>query len=135
MKTTIVGVLAMFVACLMAFDVQAQARASFKACLDRASIDSAYYPMRTDNNTTITGVSCRQEGGRVIYVYDNKLDTPKSQLPKNAIDNQKIAIRNMLCTNPSLNTLLQLLDMEYTFYDSSNVFIGTITNRIEDCKK
>jgi hypothetical protein len=43
MKTTIVGVLAEF-ACLMAFDLQAQARAPVKVCLERASIDSAYYP-------------------------------------------------------------------------------------------
>ena len=115
--------------------VQAQARASLKACQERASIDSAQYPQRIDRGTTITGVSCRQAAGRVIYVYDNKLDAPRSRLPNDVIKKQAAAIRSMLCTNPSLTALLKLVDMEYTFYDSADVFVGTITNRIEDCDK
>ena len=120
-------------ACLLAFDVEAQARASFKACVDRASMDSAHYPQRIDRETTITGVGCRQEAGRVIYVYDNALSIQKSKLPKGSLESLKITGRNMVCTNPSLKALLQLVDMEYTFYDSASVYIGTITHRIEDC--
>jgi len=118
-------------ACVIALN--AHARVSLKACIERASMDSVYYPMRIDADTTITGVSCREEGGRVILIYDNKLESPKSKLPKNAIENHKVATRNMLCTNPQLKALLQLVDMEYVFYDSANVFVGIITHRIEDC--
>jgi hypothetical protein len=112
---------------------QAQARASFKACQDRASIDSAQYPQRIDKGTTIMGVSCKQTERRVVYVYDNRLDARRSQLSKDAMKKQAVAIRAMLCTNPSLTALLKLVDMEYTFYDAENVFVGTVTNRIEDC--
>lgn len=118
---------------LLTMPVAAQAKASYTACKERASIDSTQYPQRVDKDTTITGVSCREAEGRVIYVYDNKLDSPRSRLVKNAMKKQAVAIRSMLCTNPSLTALLKLVDMEYTFYDSENVFIGTITNRIEDC--
>lgn len=119
---------------LLTLPVAAQARVSYTACKERASIDSAQYPQRIDNDTTITGVSCRQAKGRIIYVYDNKLDSPRSRLHKNAMKEQAVAIRSMLCTNPSLTAMLKLVDMEYTYYDSKNVFIGTITNRIEDCR-
>lgn len=112
---------------------QAQARASFKACQERASIDSAQYPQRIDKGTTITGVSCKQSEGRVVYVYDNRLDARRSQLSKDAMKKQAVAMRTMLCTNPSLTALLKLVDMEYTFYDAENVFAGTVINRIEDC--
>ena len=118
---------------LLTLPVAAQARVSYKACQERASIDSAQYPQRIDKDTTITGVSCKQAEGRVIYVYDNKLDAPRSQLPKGAMKRKALAIRSLLCTKPSLTALLKLVDMEYTFYDSENKFIGTITNRIEDC--
>lgn len=118
---------------MMAVAGPAQARVSLKACQERASVDSAQYPQRIDKGTTITGVSCRQSAERVVYVYDNKLDARRSQLPKDAMKTQAVAIRTMLCTNPSLTALLKLVDMEYTFYDAENVFVGTVTNRIEDC--
>jgi hypothetical protein len=130
MKKMTICLMAVF---LLTLPVAAQARVSYSACKERASLDSAQYPQRIDKDTTITGVSCRQAEGRVIYVYDNKLDAPRSRLPKNAMKEQAVAIRSMLCTNPSLTALLKLVDMEYTFYDSENVFIGTITNRIEEC--
>lgn len=79
------------------------------------------------------GVSCKQTERRVVYVYDNRLDARRSQLSKDAMKKQAVAIRAMLCTNPSLTALLKLVDMEYTFYDAENVFVGTVTNRIEDC--
>lgn len=133
MKATVVRVMAVL-ACLMVQEGQAQGRATLKACMERASTDSALYPQKIDKDTTIMGVGCREEAGRVVYVYDNQLGVPKSKIPESMLGTQKIAVRNMLCTNPSLKPLLQLVDMEYAYYDSSRVFIGAITNRIEDCK-
>ncbi len=118
----------------LALPVAAQARVSFKQCQERASIDSAQYPQRIDKDTTIAGVSCRQEKGRIIYVYDNKLNVPRSRIPKDAIKEQRIGIRSMLCTNPSLTALLKLVDMEYAYYDVENVFVGSIVVRIGDCR-
>ncbi len=102
--------------------------------MERASTDSALYPQKVDKDTTSMGVGCREEAGRVIFVYDNQMDVTKSKIPKGMLGAQKVAVRNMLCTNPSLKPLLQLVGMEYAYYDSSHVFIGAITNRIEDCK-
>lgn len=112
-----------------------QPRASFKACVERASIDSAQYPQRIDQGTTITGVSCRQVAGRIIYTYDNKLDALKSQLAPDALRTQANTIRTMLCTNPNLTALLKLVDMEYVYYDAANVYVGSLVNRIEDCER
>lgn len=113
--------------------IDVQARVSFKTCVERASIDNTYYPMRIDKITTITGVGCRQDGDKVIYVYENVLDLPKSKIPKTFINETMSAIRTQICTTPSIRELLALVDMEYTYYDSSNIYLGTINNRIENC--
>lgn len=111
----------------------AQPRASHEACVARASTDSALYPQRIDSTTTIIGVSCRQSGGRVVYVYGNKFDVPKSQIPAGAMTKHVATMRAMLCTDPKLTSLLKLIDMEYAFYDVNGVHVSTMTNRIEDC--
>ncbi len=51
------------------------------------------------------------------------------------MERQKVAIKNMICTDPSLKKLLQLVDMEYAYYDEKQRFIGKVTTRIEDCAK
>lgn len=114
---------------------QAQPRATLQACVDRASTDSALYPQRIDRGTTITGVSCREKAGRIVYTYDNKLDTHRSRLAPNALSIQAKSVRTMLCTNPEITALLRLVDMEYVYYDSENFHIGSIVNRIEDCEQ
>jgi len=101
--------------------------------MERASIDSKLYPQRIDKSTTIIGVSCREANGRVIYTYDNKLDLRKAEIGDRAISIQAADIRASLCSDPKLTALLKLVDMEYSYYDSSNVFVGTTMNRIEDC--
>jgi len=101
--------------------------------MERASVDSKLYPQRIDKSTTIVGVSCREANGRVIYSYDNKLDLRKAEIGDQAISIQAADIRASLCSDPKLTALLRLVDMEYTYYDSSNVFVGTTMNRIEDC--
>ena len=128
-------VVAALTVCFSPLGAHSQPRATLRACMERASIDSAMYPQRVDKGTTITGVSCRESAGRVIYVYDNKLDALKSELAPDAIQQQATTIRTMLCTNSQLTILLKLLDMEYVYYDVANVHVGTITNRIEDCHK
>jgi len=118
---------------LAGIKVDAQTRASFKACVERASSDSSYYPQKLDKNTTILGVSCRQEGNRVIYIYENQVGNQLGKLLGADMEKQKAAVRNVACTDPSLKSLLQIVDMEYKYYDSDRVFIGKVTNRIEDC--
>lgn len=128
-------VLLLAAAGVMLFSVAtaAQPRASYEACVARASTDSALYPQRIDSTTTITGVSCRQGAGRVVYVYGNKFDVPKSQIPAGAMKKHAATMRSMLCTDPKLTSLLELVDMEYAFYDVNGVHVSTMTNRIEEC--
>lgn len=119
-------------AATMAF---AQPRATYQACVERASGDSAHYPQRIDRDTTITGVSCRQIAGRVIFTYDNKLDVEKSRVTPAVLKEQATSIRRRLCTDPKATAMLKLVDMEYAYYDSTNAFIGAVLNRIEDCER
>ena len=134
MKSVALSAAAIIATCSIPVVAYGQSRASLRACVERASIDSALYPQGIDRGTVITGASCRESGGRVVYVYDNRLDALKSRLSSNAMETRAIAIRSTLCTNPSLTALLKLVDMKYVYYDAANVYVGTITNRIEDCR-
>ena len=111
----------------------AGARASYEACAERASIDGAFYPQRLDKDTVILGVGCRQEGARIVFAYDARVEGETEKFLRSSMDKQKIALRNGACTDPKVKNLLELVDMEYVYSDSSRKFIGRITNRIEDC--
>ena len=111
-----------------------QKRFTLKACQNRASIDSEHYPKKISQDTTITGVSCRQANDRVIFVYLNKLDTLRSMVSKEEIEDQGVTMKNKLCSDPILLNMLKVIDLEYVYYDSEGSFIGRLTNRIEDCR-
>lgn len=112
----------------------ALARPEIGACWERVSKDAAYYPMQIDKDTTIMGTSCREENGRPIYIYQNKLTVGKSSISATALNQQKIQSLRMVCSDPNVLPMLRLIDMEYAFFDNQNTYIGRYTLRIEECK-
>lgn len=110
------------------------ARPDIRACWERVSKDAAYYPMKIDKETTITGTFCREENGRPIYVYQNQLMVGKNSITATALNQQKLQSLNLACSDPNVLPLLRLIDMEYAFYDKNNTYVGRYTLRIEDCR-
>ena len=111
------------------------ARPNIKACWDRVSKDSTYYPMKIDKVTTIIGTMCREENGRAIYIYQNQLASDKAGAStQKEIDSLKVEVLPMACSDPNTLPLLKLIDMEYAYYDMKGKYIGRFTLQIEDCK-
>lgn len=110
------------------------ARPDIRACWERVSKDAAYYPMRIDKETTITGTSCREENNRPIYIYQNQLTVGKNSISTNMLNQQRVQSLRMACSDPNVLPLLRLIDMEYAFYDNKGTYIGRYTLRIEDCR-
>lgn len=109
------------------------ARATFDTCIIASHKANASLPMRQDSVTTTTGTSCRQEGDRIVFVYDYKLDLLKSQIEQNLEGLLTTEIKNALCTNPAMKPLLQFADIRYDYYDANSVFIFSIVTRIQEC--
>ena len=111
----------------------AQERVSYEDCIKVASVSNSSLPRRTDKVTTLTGVGCRQEAGRVIYVFNYSLDVQKSSMPKSFVKDFTHETRNELCTTPSYRNYLKLVDLESMYYDFYHVFIGKIITTEKDC--
>lgn len=123
-----------FMVLLCVFTNAAWARPDIRACWERVSKDAAYYPMRIDKDTTITGTSCREENNRPVYIYQNQLTVGKNSISTNMLNQQKVQSLRMACSDPNVLPLLRLIDMEYAFYDNKGTYIGRYTLHIEDCR-
>jgi hypothetical protein len=100
-------------------------------CLTLASPYNASMPMRVDSETTMISVGCKEVKGRTTLFYYSKVDFPRSQYkPISTIKNSKV---NFVCTKPSMRELVRYLNIEYAYYDSSNLYIGSITIKNDDC--
>lgn len=111
------------------------ARMDIATCWASVSKDANNYPMQVDKVTTIIGTLCREEKGRVIYVYEMRLDTQLLDITPNYFAQLKSEALNMGCTNPSIAPLLKLVDMEYAYHDITMRYIGRYTLRIEECQQ
>lgn len=106
-----------------------------KSCWKVVSKDAGAYPMRIDGETTITGTACKEDGGRVVYVYQNLTEIQKDRFSTNLIETAKNISTNSICSDPNLLKLLKLFDMGYDFYSKTGTYLGGYVVHIEDCDK
>jgi hypothetical protein len=111
----------------------ATTRATYETCMEASRKNNSILPSRMDSYTTVIGTTCRREGRRIVFVYDNRLDLKKSDLPADFEKLQTADIKSMVCSNPALKPLIQFVDMRYDYYDANLIFVGTAIVRVEDC--
>ena len=100
-------------------------KATDEACLAASKKLNAALPSRQDSFTTVIGTSCRREGDRIVFVYENQIDIKNSAFSKTFEKEQRVAVKNMVCSNPAFKPLVQFADLRYDYYDASRIFVGT----------
>lgn len=97
-----------------------------------ASKINANLPVTVDAETTFVSVGCTENGNKVSFVYTYRLKHLKSYYPESfqSIRQEKI---NFYCTNPSMAPIKGIMDVEYKYFDSINVYIDTVKVKNEDC--
>jgi hypothetical protein len=100
-------------------------------CMTVASNYNKGMPMNVGNGYTVTAFGCKTEENKVVIFYSVSVKTESNKL-KN-INNMKISKTNMSCTSPNIRKVLDIMDVEWMYYNSSSNYMGNIKVKIEDC--
>lgn len=114
--------------------IASEQRISFKECNYLSSQLNTNLPKRVDEITVTNSTTCtHRKDNRIAILYNTQIDIENKehtkQILKKLHDNQK----NNICTNPTLKSLIEVIDMGYVFNDSSGVYLGEFIVKAEDC--
>ena len=90
--------------------------------------------MNVDQITVVNNAVCVPGSGKpkLIYFYTvNTRDVGK--LTQNDLSSARSRQVKSWCTTPSQRKLLSNVDIEYSYRDHNNIFIGLINFSIRDC--
>jgi hypothetical protein len=121
-----------FVASVSAF-CQSAVAGTYQDCIATANEINQSVPQQIDKVTVLLNATCKEEGKRIVLVYNYLLET-ENVVTKQAIESLKPGQINAVCTSPEIKPLLDLVLMEFSYSGQNRKFIGS--NRIskKDCR-
>lgn len=93
------------------------------------------FPSRVDKITRVNGTACVPGSKRPVLVYRMSLDIKKSEANQSAMRNMKEVQLQNWCSEPGQLKLFNLVDIKYTYFDSSGTYVGEISHAIESCPR
>jgi hypothetical protein len=114
---------------LFLFTVKAVAD-PLKVCQEGSAAVNATLPLQVNQYSVLRTSKCGIIDGSVIFMFTVVTDILSSQAQINA---SRYYVVNGLCTNPMLREKLNIMNMSYTYYKSSGVYIGEMVVTSRDC--
>ena len=122
-----------FFAAIVSAFCQTALAGTYQDCMATANEINQSAPQQIDKITVLVNSICKEEGKKVILVYNYLLETEKA-VTKQDIEGMKAGQINAVCSAPELKPLLDLIFMEFSYSGQDRKFIGS--NRVgkKDCK-
>lgn|GEM_PF-3467491 len=106
----------------------------FKECLKTAADLNKNAPLPIDKVTTFKGALCFSDANSVTMQYQINLSLPGTgSFGQSDLEILRPIVLNPWCSNPEQRHALNLMNIEYKYFDSKNNYIGAINITSSDC--
>lgn len=116
------------------FNISSVSASLLGECNSAASIINRSSPQAVDQYTTLLNAICYQDAGAVVLQYRNRVGLPSGSVDQSKLNSLKPGMISMWCTDPTQRATLNLVDIQYTYVDSSGKYIGKIDIKKRDCR-
>ncbi len=90
-------------------------------------------PQQLDRVTKLLTSTCVPDGGGVRLIYMNELSVPNGSVNQGTLDSIRSRMVQAWCTDPDQRTLLNLIDIQYSYSYPDGRLIGKINLSRRDC--
>ena len=102
-------------------------------CTELASKMNEQLPMKVDKVTTWKSSVCARTDKGVTLAYLYILDVTKGQVSQTDLNTLRASQLNSWCTNPEQRALINIVDIEYQYYDKNSAYIGVLKYKRSMC--
>lgn len=102
-------------------------------CNGVASTINRSTPQQIDQVTKLMNAICVADGRGVMLIYRNNLSVPNGAVSQSNLDGIRPRMVKAWCTDPDQRTLLNMVDIQYTYSYPDGRLIGKINITRRDC--
>jgi hypothetical protein len=90
-------------------------------------------PQQLDRVTKLLSSTCVPDGRVVRLIYMNEISVPNGSVNQGTLDSMRPRMVQAWCTDPDQRTLINLIDIQYSYSYSDGRLIGKINLSGRDC--
>ena len=90
-------------------------------------------PQQLDRVTKLLSSTCVPDGRVVRLIYMNELSVPNGSVSQGTLDGLRSRMVQAWCTDPDQRTLLNLIEIQYSYSYTDGRLIGKINLSRRDC--
>ncbi len=90
-------------------------------------------PQQLDRVTRLISSTCVSDGRAVRLIYMNEISAPSGSVSQSALDGMRPRMVQAWCTDPDQRTLINMIDIQYSYSYPDGRLIGKINLSRRDC--